>query len=173
MCSSDLLLTPALSHRPGTRVVTMTSMEVRWARLRLDDLNSEQRYGRDRAYAQSKLANLAFAMELDRRMKAGGRRVVSVAAHPGWAATDQRQGWIISTLTRRFAQPAARGALPALYAATVPDIDGGSLVGPDGWQGMRGHPRLIAVPRNALRVLRPEITHALWQESERLTGVTY
>jgi NAD(P)-dependent dehydrogenase (short-subunit alcohol dehydrogenase family) len=164
------LLLPALLARPGARVVTMSSIEVRWARLAWDDLNSERRYGRDRAYAQSKLANLVFALELQRRLDAAGADVLSVAAHPGWAATDQQQGPLISALTRRFGQPAARGALPALYAATATGVAGGDLVGPGGWFGMRGEPVRVRPPVKA----RDTPTGCrLWTASEELTGVRY
>jgi NAD(P)-dependent dehydrogenase (short-subunit alcohol dehydrogenase family) len=164
------LLLPGLLVTPGARVTTMTSMEIRWARLDLDDLHSERRYGADRAYAQSKFANLLFAVELDRRLRARGSGVLSTAAHPGWSATDQRQGALIDTATRLFAQPAERGALPALYAATAPGVEGGAFVGPGALFGMRGAPKVIGVPGKARD---EEVAGRLWAASEEQTGVTY
>jgi hypothetical protein len=90
--------------------------------------------------------------------------------HPGWAATDQSHGWLLTTLTRLFAQPAAAGALPALYAATMPDITGGEFLGPDGLLGVRGNPRRIRPPAKALD---GETAQRLWAASEKLTAVDY
>jgi len=174
-------LLPVLLRRPGPRVVTVSSAVAQAGRIDLDDLQGERRYWRWGAYAQSKLANLLFAFERDRRAGAAGTGLVSAAAHPGFAATNlqaaspRHQGhrWRAAAVTfgaRLAGQPAAGGALPLLYAASAPDVHGGDYVGPDGPTSMRGHPTLVAPPRRALDA---ELAAALWTASERLTGVTY
>ncbi len=171
------LLLPLLYERPDARVVTVSSNNHKAGHIRFDDLQGEHRYSRWGAYAQSKLANLLFAFELDRRLKAGGWRLISVAAHPGYSATNLQlsgpplQERLVMRLTNRlFAQSAEMGALPLLYAATAPDLRGGSYVGPDGVGEMRGHPALVQATRQAYD---EEAARRLWDISERLTGVTY
>ncbi len=169
------LLLPTLRQRPGSRIVTVSSAVAQFGRIDFDDLQGERRYWRWEAYAQSKLANLLFAFELDRR--AAG--LVSVAAHPGFAATNlqaaspRRQGhrWRAEAVTfgaRLFGQPAAAGALPLLYAATAAEVHGGDYYGPGGPWSLRGHPTLVAPPPRALDA---ELATRLWTVSERLTGV--
>jgi NAD(P)-dependent dehydrogenase (short-subunit alcohol dehydrogenase family) len=171
------LLLPALRQRPGARVVTVSSGVAQAGRIDLDDLQGERRYWRWGAYAQSKLANLLFAFELDRR--AADTTLVSVAAHPGFAATNlqaaspRQQGhrWRADAVTfgaRLFGQSAAAGAWPLLYAATAPDVHGGDYYGPGGPWSLRGHPTLVPPPRRAVDA---ELAAALWAVSERLTGV--
>jgi NAD(P)-dependent dehydrogenase (short-subunit alcohol dehydrogenase family) len=173
------LLLPALRLRPGARVITVSSAVAQFGRIDFDDLQGERRYWRWEAYAQSKLANLLFAFELDRRAAASASPLVSVAAHPGFAATNlqaaspQRQGhrWRASAVTlgaRLLGQSAAAGALPVLYGATAPDVHGGDYYGPGGPSSMRGHPTLVAPPHRALDA---ETATRLWAVSERLTGV--
>jgi NAD(P)-dependent dehydrogenase (short-subunit alcohol dehydrogenase family) len=160
--------------------VAVSSAVAQYGRLDLDDLQGEHRYCRWPAYAQSKLANLLFAFELDRRVAARAGSLVSVAAHPGFSATNlqaaspRRQGhrWRAGAVTfgaRLLGQPAAAGALPLLYAATAPDVRGGDYYGPDGPGSLRGLPTLVAPPR---RALDSELAARLWAVSERLTGVT-
>jgi NAD(P)-dependent dehydrogenase (short-subunit alcohol dehydrogenase family) len=171
------LLLPRLQGRKGARVVTVSSTAHRFGRVRFDDLQSERRYSRWRAYGQSKLANLLFARELDRRLRAAGSTVASVAAHPGYAATNlqtaappavDRAVFAISNLL--LAQSAEMGALPTLYAATRPSLDGGLFVGPDGFEQQRGHPQVVAP---AKRGRDSAVAARLWQISEELTGVAY
>ena len=150
-------------------------------RIDLDDLQGERRYWRWGAYAQSKLANLLFAFELDRRAAAAGTSLVSVAAHPGFAATNLQAAprpsaratgggpRAVGFGARLVGQSAAAGALPLLYAATAPDVHGGDYYGPGGPTSMRGHPTMVAPPR---RALDPELAARLWAVSEALTGVT-
>jgi len=175
------LLLPALLRTPAARVVTVASQAARMGRIDFADLMSQQRYKRWAVYGQSKLANLLFARELDRRARAASVGLLSVAAHPGYAATNlqvvgpQLQGSRVAEVLSRaantvFAQSDAQGALPLLYAATAPDVESGSYVGPDGLFAMRGFPRLVSPPQQA----RDDDTAArLWSESERLTGVRY
>src|SRR4051794_6452411 len=175
------LLLPALLERPGARVVTMSSGAHQMGRIRFDNLQGERHYQRWLAYAQSKLANLLFAFELARRAALADLDLISAAAHPGYAATNlQAQGarmegsrvkGIVAELGNRlFAQSDAQGALPALYAATMPDVAGGEYFGPDGMGGGRGYPTRAQATKTARD---PELATRLWAVSEELTGVTY
>ena len=162
---------------PAARVVTVSSTAHKFGRIDFEDLQSERSYQRWLAYGQSKLANLLFALELDRRLRTAGAGVLSVAAHPGYAATNlqfavtpsriERIGSVV--LNRVYAQSAERGALPTLYAATA-DIPGGSFVGPDGFQEMRGEPKVVTPTRSARD---PEKAARLWDVSEQLTNVRF
>ncbi len=174
------LLLPLLLETPGARVVTVSSGAHQIGRIRFDDLNGERRYGKWGAYAQSKLANLLFAYELQRRLAATGSSAISVAAHPGYAATHlqlvgpQMEGSKLSlhimTAINGLAQSAAMGALPEIYAATSPDVRGGDFIGPDGLLEQRGFP--VKVRSNA-RSHDEAVAVRLWAISEQLTGVTY
>ena len=170
-------LTGLLLSHVTDRVVVLASGAHRMGKIDLDDLNWERRsYRRWPAYGQSKLANLQFMFELQRRLAASGSPVRAVAAHPGWAATElqQRTGNAVMNAfaglgNRLLAQSSEQGAWPTLYAATQ-DIPGGSYVGPDGRGEMRGHPRLVS-PSSA--ATDEDTARGLWELSERLTGVTY
>ena len=159
------------------RVVTLSSTAHKMGRMKFDDLQSERGYWRWAAYGQSKLANLLFALELDRRLRAAGWDVASVAAHPGYSATNLQKAaapavdrYVMKLATALVAQSAEAGALPTLYAATYPGLEGGSFVGPDGIGEMRGSPRLVK-PTSAAR--DPQAAERLWSVSEELTGVTF
>ncbi|MFI6520511.1 oxidoreductase [Spirillospora sp. NPDC050679] len=170
------LLLPALRAAKSPRVTTVTSGFAWAGRFRFDDLQGERRYGKWSAYAQSKLANLAFAKELDRRFP----EIVSNAAHPGYANTNlqaagpKMQGSRLEERLAGFgnavvAQSAAAGALPTLYAAAAPEARGGVCYGPRLLQ-FRGAPTKVVTPPQADR---PELGRRLWQVSEDLTGVVY
>ncbi len=165
--------------RGGTdpRVVTVTSMLHRGARIDFDDLTGEHSYAAMTAYGQSKLANLLFALELDRRLRAAGSPVRSLAAHPGYTATNlQTTGptglaRLAGGLANRLvAQDVDKGVLPQLYAATAPGVEGGQFFGPDGWREMRGDPTLVTPDPAALDLT---VADRLWQVSEELTGVHF
>jgi NAD(P)-dependent dehydrogenase (short-subunit alcohol dehydrogenase family) len=152
-----LRLLPALLARPGSRVVTVSSIVHRLGSIRLDDLQGERRYGRWRAYSQSKLANALFTVELDRRLRAVGAGTLSVGAHPGYSRTGllssgpRLGGGGVSALvlglgTRFTGQSAARGALPVLRAATDPRAQGGDYYGPGGPGQLAGSPARFATP---------------------------
>jgi NAD(P)-dependent dehydrogenase (short-subunit alcohol dehydrogenase family) len=172
------LLLPLLRVRPDARVVTVSSNAHKRGQMRFDDQQGEHGYSRWGAYAQSKLANLLFAFELQRRLKAAGWRLISVVAHPGYSATNLQlsgpppyERFVMRLGNRLFAQPAEMGALPLLYAATAADLPGGSYVGPDGMGEMRGrHPMLVQATE---RARDEEAARRLWEISERLTGVIY
>jgi NAD(P)-dependent dehydrogenase (short-subunit alcohol dehydrogenase family) len=170
-------LTNLLLPRITDRVVVVSSDLHRNGRIDLDDLNWERRpYKAWDAYSQSKLANLLFVLELQRRLTDAGSTVRAVAAHPGYAATNL-QGRTASPISNFFAAVANRlvaqsdtmGALPTLYAATA-DIPGGTYIGPDGFRHMRGNP---AVDTPASQALDAETARRLWELSEQLTGVAW
>jgi len=171
------LVLDRLRAAPAPRVVTTSSGMHRYGRIDFDDLQGERRYRRWRAYGQSKLANLLFMLELDRRARAAGSPLVSVAAHPGYAATHLQTAAppmldrvVLQVVNRVVAQSADRGALPPLYAATVTELPGGSYVGPDGPGELRGSPQLVGM---SARAQDPAVARRLWEVSEALTGVTY
>jgi NAD(P)-dependent dehydrogenase (short-subunit alcohol dehydrogenase family) len=175
------LLLPLLARAPSARVVTVSSQAHRMGAINFDDLASERSYQRWLAYGQSKLANLLFAYELERRIEAHGLPVKSVAAHPGFSATElgskgpQMEGASFTLLLNRWmnqviTQSAAMGALPTLFAATAPEVHGGDYIGPDGPFEMQGHP--VKVQSNA-RSHDLEVARRLWEVSEQLTSVRY
>ncbi len=172
------LLLGLLLKAPAPRVVTLSSAAHRIGSINFDDLQGERRYNNWLAYGQSKLANLMFAFELNRRAVKAGSALKSYSAHPGYAATNlQFAGpahWYehvtMAIGNRIFAQNAEMGALPILYAATVPDLPGGSFVGPDGFMEQRGHPHLVT---GAGKAYDQETWRRLWEVSEELTGVRY
>ncbi len=175
-------LLPALLQRPSSRVVTVSSNRHKQATgIDFDNLQGERHYAQWGAYDQSKLANAMFVLELDRRLRAAGLAVVSVGAHPGFTRTNlqfagPRSGGTslaalaLALATRLFAQPERQGALPVLYGATAPDVQGGQYFGPTGPGERRGHPGLVAfsaAARDAAAAAR------LWRVSEELTGVRF
>ena len=172
------LLLPALLKAPHPRVVSISSIAHRSGDIDFEDIQGDKRYRGGKAYSQSKLANLLFALELDRRAKAAGARLTSVAAHPGVAATGfvaaiglpAPVSAVADLGAKVFGQSAARGALPGLFAATMPDVEGGDYYGPDGIGEIRGWPKRGALSE---RARDPRLGQTLWDVSEQLTGVTY
>jgi NAD(P)-dependent dehydrogenase (short-subunit alcohol dehydrogenase family) len=171
------LLLERMQGREDARVVTVSSTAHRYGKIRLQDLQAERRYRRWRAYCQSKLANVLFARELERRLKDAGSTVSALAAHPGYAVTNlqtaappRRDRAVFAVTNRLFGQSAAQGALSELYAATRPNLDGGLFIGPDGFDEQRGHPKVVAP---AKRGRDGAVAAELWKRSEELTGVSY
>jgi len=170
-------LTNLLLPRIDGRVVTVSSSMHKAGRIDFDDLNWERRrYRRWPAYGQSKLANLLFTKELQRRLTAAGSPVLSTAAHPGYAATNLQShsgsglwDWFGRTGNAIFAQSESAGALPTLYAAFA-DIPGDSFAGPGGLQGMRGAPRLVSRSKQAQD---EAVARRLWEVSEQLTDTRF
>lgn len=179
---TGLLLDQLRGTDGETRVVTQSSGLHENGEIDFDDLQSEASYDEWAAYGQSKLANLLFAYELQRRLRSAGiESVESVACHPGYADTNlQQRGpeqsgstlglWGMKAANAVLAQDAATGALPMLYAATADDIDGGEYVGPGGFQNMRGHPEKQC---SSERSYDETTAQRLWEVSEGLTGVRY
>jgi NAD(P)-dependent dehydrogenase (short-subunit alcohol dehydrogenase family) len=167
------LLLEQLLAVPGSRVVIISSLAHRiGARINFDDLQSERSYNRVGAYSQSKLANLLFTYELQRRL-AGAHTTIAVAAHPGLANTELTRNTPAITAffyARVLSQPAAMGALPVLRAATDPGVLGGQYYGPGGFFGARGYPNLAHSSRQSHEAA---IQRRLWTVSEKLTGVTF
>jgi NAD(P)-dependent dehydrogenase (short-subunit alcohol dehydrogenase family) len=163
--------------RPDGRVVVLSSTLHRSGRIHFDDLTGERSYSPTAFYSQSKFANTVFGLELDRRLRAAGRPIRSVLAHPGYSATNlQTSGptGLMPMLFRvgnaLFAQSADQGALPQLYAATDPNAGSGEFYGPDGLGENRGYPTVVKpVPA----ATDPELGRRLWELSEQLTGVSY
>ncbi|PTL60085.1 oxidoreductase [Paraconexibacter algicola] len=171
-------LTNLLLSRVTARVVSVASSAHRAGRIRLDDLNWEEpgSYDRWRAYGQSKLANLLFTSELQRRLAAAGSPVIATAAHPGYSAThlqghtgSRLQGALMAIGNRIVAQDDAAGALPTVHAA-VADIPGDSYVGPNGPFELRGTPKLVGRTDAAKDA---DVAARLWTLSEELTGVRW
>jgi NAD(P)-dependent dehydrogenase (short-subunit alcohol dehydrogenase family) len=165
------LLLAQLRAAAAPRVISTSSQAHRMGRMRWDDLQWDRGYERWRAYGQSKLANLLFMRELARR----DTSIISAAAHPGWAATHLQSGEGITKKlsamgNRVFAQSDSMGALPQLYAATMPDVASGEYFGPDGMFERAGHPTRVGMTAHA----RNDTDAArLWTVSEELTGVTF
>lgn len=166
------LLLPLLDATEGSRVVVVSSGAHHYGTIDLSDLSFQKRgYSAWRAYCQSKLANLMFALELGRRLSASGSRVLVTAAHPGWTATDlQRTAPMARLGNALFAMKPIGGALPTLRAAVDPGASSGSYYGPTGFYEMSGPPGLARI--NA-RARDQQVASALWTESEALTGVRY
>jgi NAD(P)-dependent dehydrogenase (short-subunit alcohol dehydrogenase family) len=159
------------------RVVTVASGAHRFGAIDFDDLNWERKpYKRWRAYGQSKLANLLFTAELQRRLTEVGSEVIATAAHPGYASTNlqfhygNRAADTFNAISNRiFAQDAHAGALPTVYAATA-EIPGNSYAGPDGFGEFRGKPTLVGRKPAAQDAA---VARRLWDVSEQLTGVRF
>ncbi len=170
-------LTNLLLPNIKDRVVTVSSGAHRIGKMDLHDLNWEKRdYQRWPAYGQSKLSNLLFTMELERRLAEAGSDVHAFAAHPGYASTNLQshtgnvvQNTLMAVGNKLLAQSEEMGALPTMYAATQ-DIPGGSYVGPDGFQEQRGHPKLVG---RSGRASDAAVAGRLWELSEELTSVSF
>lgn len=164
------LLYPLIKNTPNARVVTMSSGGHQYGDINFQDLHWEKRpYHRVKSYGDSKLANLLFVRSLQEKFDTDHINAISVAAHPGLSATERQQtigigGW----LTKILAQPVWMGALPALKAATSPDVKPMEYYGPK--YGMRGYPKLAKMDKKAFD---KEVADLLWKVSEQITGVTF
>ena len=166
------LLLDRLNATPGARIVTVSSNSHWFGKINFNDLNSERGYNPYRAYGQAKLANLLFTYELQRRLAAAGKSTLSVAAHPGWTATNltRYSGAFVRRLDSISGQKAEMGALPTLYAATAPDVQGGEYFGPESFGGLRGYPKKVTSHE---RSYDQDAARRLWRVSEELTQVRY
>jgi NAD(P)-dependent dehydrogenase (short-subunit alcohol dehydrogenase family) len=171
------LLIGLMKGRSDARVVTVSSGAHRLGRIAFNDLQGERKYRRWGAYGQSKLANLLFAFELERRLRAAESSIRSMAAHPGYAATNLQfaaapalDRVVMSVANRLMAQSAEMGALPILYAATYPGLVGGVYIGPDGFLEQRGYPKQVTAKPTAGD---EDVARKLWEVSEELTGVHF
>jgi len=175
------LLLPTLLAARGSRVVSVSSNGHRPGRIRFEDPNWESGYKPWAAYFQSKLANLLFTYELQRRLQAAGSTTAALAAHPGGSRTNlghENPGGLLNTILYRsrplierfLLQSSAMGALPTLRAAVDPEARGGEYYGPDGFGEQTGHPVRVGSSRRSKDV---EVARRLWGVSEELTGVAY
>lgn len=167
-----------LVNTRSARVVTVSSGAHHFGTMNFDDLQSQRHYRAGRAYAQSKLANLLFTYELQRRLQGRGFTTLALAAHPGWARTELQRHvkshpfirWFFHAIERVFSQDARMGSLPTLRAATEPGVNPGEFYGPNGFLQGRGAP--VPVKSNAASRNRAW-QQQLWQISQELTGVSY
>ena len=173
------LLMPQLLEAHAPRVVTVSSLAHRNGKIDFQNLQSEQKYVPWDAYNASKLANLLFALELDRRARAAKSKLVSIPVHPGVSTTSifangpgtaDLKAKVVGLLAPLLFQDEAAGALPTLYAATAPEANGGEYIGPDGFKGFKGSPTVEDPRPQAKDVATAE---QLWAVSEQLTGVVY
>jgi NAD(P)-dependent dehydrogenase (short-subunit alcohol dehydrogenase family) len=173
------LLMPALLAAPAPRVVTVASIAHRTGKIQFDNLQGERKYGPRDAYNRSKLANILFARELEKRARAAGSKLVSIPVHPGVSRTNiiengmaptGLKALIINAVVPLVMQSDQAGALPTLYAATSPEAKGGEYIGPDGFLGVKGSP---TVEKPKPQALDEAVGKRLWDVSEQLTGVVY
>ena len=171
------LLLPALLMTRSPRIVTVASAAASQGKLELDDIGLEKKYALNPAYARSKLADLIFAIELERKIQRSGVSLMSVACHPGYAITNLQNAELslgiklVAAILKPIAShDAAHGALPTLYAATSNDAKAGGYYGPDGFLQAKGFPAEVAIPA---RALDEALASELWLLSEKLTGVRY
>jgi len=176
------LLFWSIKPQPGSRIVTLASGVTNTAKLEFDNLQSQRRYSpMFQAYSQSKLADLIFQQELQRRLTAIGSPILSTGAHPGYAITNlqtsgpgENMPFVMrvaaTILTPFLSQDAAHGALPTLFAATAPEAIPGGYYGPSGFQELKGHPVPAKITAAAKDVA---LAKRLWTVTERLTGVTF
>lgn len=171
-------LLPLLRKAPDARVVTVSSVANRQGAINFNDLQSTVSYVPMKAYGQAKLANLMFALELQRQSDVHGWGIKSLASHPGVSRTNLlitgAGRWSFAGVMRRFFpflfQPQAQGALPTLYAATAPDAKAGAYYGPNKMGETRGFPALAKIPTQALDV---DVSLKLWEESKKLAKVEF
>ena len=170
------LLLPALAKTPGSRIVTISSRAHSRGSIDFDNLDGSKGYQAKKFYNQSKLANLYFALELDKRLKEHGFQTISIACHPGVSATNilklgtREIPLAFKRIANLFLQPPDMGALSTIYAATEPNLTGGEYIGPLGQFQRKGYPSLGTPHANATD---QEISRKLWDVSEKLTSVTY
>ena len=161
------LLLEKIMATPKARIVNVSSGVHHQGKLDFENLNAEKGYAAWGAYAQSKLANLLFTLELNQRLAAVNSDAIATAAHPGWTLTGLQNG-VALWASRLLGQQAPMGALPTLYAATSADMQANDYAGPGGFQEMRGYPK--KVDRSAA-AKDPAVARRLWQVSEELTGI--
>lgn len=163
------LLLDKILATPDSRIITVSSIMHKRGQINFADLNSEQEYNRERAYGQSKLANLLFTYELQRKLVTNGHATIAAAAHPGWTATNlQRNSGFIVFFNQFLAQKPLMGALPTLRAATDPAVQGGDYYGPTRRFEMVGYPQKV---NSNGRSHDTAVAAKLWAISEEMTGV--
>lgn len=166
------LLMSLILSTSDSRIVTLSSLSYKWAPINFDDLHFKKGYDKKKAYGQSKRACLVFAYELNRRLSASGKSARSMAAHPGLSKTnlDRYFPALIRPLGVLFLQSPKKGALPTLYAGLHQDLTGGEYIGPDGFQELRGFPKVVDSDSDTKD---QKIAAKLWKVAEELTGIHY
>ncbi len=165
------LLIDMIKKTSGSRIVNVSSIAHKIGKLNFEDLNWEARsYKKNRSYADSKLANLYFTKELQKRLNKQSSEVVVASAHPGGTATELARHSLFYTALNLIAQDSRMGALPTLYAAVAPDVQGNDYYGPGGFQEFRGYPKKV---KPAAHAQKDDIAKKLWEVSESMTGVCY
>ena len=170
------LLLPVLEKTEGSRVISLSSIAHKSAKINFENLNSEKSYSKIEAYGQSKLACLMFSYELDRRLKAKGSHIRSIAAHPGVSDTDLGRHvskWLYSLLlpvVRLMSHRPENAALPTQYAALAENLKGGEYIGPTGFSEMKGKP---GIAKSTPLSHDSQIAKQLWEVSEKLTNIKY
>ncbi len=170
------LLLPLLMKTENSRIVTVSSMAARMGSINFRDLNyTERKYDKMEAYSQTKLANLLFARELNKRLKDAGSSTVSLAAHPGWTATDlQRHVGIFRFLNFFIAMPTPKGSLPTLRAAVDRNAKGGKFYGPHGFNEMKGYPVLVNPEKGKnAEAVNWDDSKKLFDMTEDITGIKF
>ncbi len=172
-------LLECLLETESSRIVTITSLAANSSKIKFGNLDSRKNYNRWIAYGQSKLANMLFGLELQRRLEAVTGSTISVLAHPGFSSTNLQKGivegggklgGVTEKIIRSVCQTQEQGVLPQLYAATNTDVRGGQYFGPSGFMGMRGGASEQKVPRSGRSI---KDARKLWDASLDLTGVSY
>ncbi len=164
-------LLPLIINTHHTRIVNVSSLAHHMGKFDRANLNTENGYRKTSAYGLSKLANLLFTYELQRRLTTNNINTIAVAAHPGWTATNlQRYSSGFRLGNKLFAQTPVMGALPTIRAAVAPDVQGGEYYGPKNWGGWRGP--AVKVKSNGASKNETD-ARELWSISEKLTGVTF
>lgn len=166
------LLLPLLINTSDSRIVSLSSLSFKWAKIQFEDLHAKKGYSRRTAYGQSKRACLMFSFELQRRLSLANYKTLSIAAHPGLSKTnlDQYFPSLIRPLGSLFLQSAQMGALPVLYAALSKDVKGGEFIGPDGFQQLRGYPTKVDADEYCND---KKVAQHLWEVSQEMTNVLY
>jgi len=165
------LLLESILKTKGSRVVTMSSLTHSIGKIEFEDLHYERKYKPIKAYSQSKLANLLFALELQRKLEKEGFEVISVAAHPGWAGTNiLRKDGILQYFNKLLGMKPEQGALSLIFAAVAEKVVGGAYYGPNGLKEIRGYPGVSKIAPGAKD---QKVAKRLWEVSENLSGVKY
>ncbi|NEY72794.1 SDR family NAD(P)-dependent oxidoreductase [Bacillus mesophilus] len=170
------LLLPVLKKTEDARIITLSSIAHRGAEIYFDNLDGEKGYKAGKFYGQSKLANLYFAIALDEKLKEASSNIKSIGCHPGISSTNlfrlgrETSPWFVKLLLPLISQSAEKGALPILYSATHPDLQGGEYIGPNGAGNRKGFP---AIEKPHQSAANREVMDRLWHRSEELTGVTF
>ena len=164
------LLLPLLLKTPKSRIVTVSSSAHKFGKIDFEDLNAEKKYNPMKAYSQSKLANLLFTFELQRKLSASGKEVMSVASHPGWANTHPPRSRIQGAMQRGLIQSPAMGSLSTIFAAAGDGVIGGKYYGPGGILELRGFPKEVKASKLARDT---ELATRLWTLSEKLADIDY